>query len=132
MITQPKSELEKPLMEIEAIEWELIELYLQEWAIREKSMIIDGKRVLIGLDSTEVQQCEARIVKCLREQKVIEKEHKDAFKRLKKYLKEEKRIRDKDEVYWINTKIDQIMTCFKMSFINLCSFFGKMYESWTI
>ena len=51
------------------------------------------------------------------------KEHKDAFKRLKKYLKEEKRIRDKDKVYRIDTELDQIMTCFKISFVNLCSLF---------
>jgi hypothetical protein len=42
---------------------------------------------------------------------------------LKKSLKEEKRIRDKDKVYRIDTELDQIMTCFEMSFVNLCSLF---------
>ncbi len=70
-----------------------------------------------------MEHCEARINKCLRQQKAIEKKDNDAFKRLKKYLKEEKRIRGKDKVYRIDTELDQIMTCFKMSFINLCSLF---------
>jgi transposase len=122
-ITQLKSELEKPLIEIEAIDEELIDLYQQERMIREKSLIVNGIRVLSDSDSTELRQYEARIAKCLRKQKLIEKEHKDAFKRLKKYLKEEKRIRDKDKVYRIDTELDQIMTCFKMSFVNLCSLF---------
>ncbi|RLG31460.1 hypothetical protein DRO03_01025 [Methanosarcinales archaeon] len=42
---------------------------------------------------------------------------------MKKYLKEEKRIRGKDKVYRIDIEMDQIMTRFKMSFINLCSLF---------
>jgi hypothetical protein len=61
--------------------------------------------------------------KYLRKQKSIEKENKDDFKRLKRSLKEEKRIRGKDKVYRIDTELDQIMTCFKMSFVNLCSLF---------
>jgi hypothetical protein len=107
-ITQLKSRLEKPL---------------QERAIREKSTIVDGKRVLSEADAMELPQCEARINKCLRQQKTIEKEHKDDFKRLKSCLKEEKRIRGKDKVYRIDTERDQIMTCFKLTFVNLCSLF---------
>jgi hypothetical protein len=122
-ITQLKSRLEKPLQEIEAIEVQLAHLYRQERAIREKSTIVDGKRVLSEADSMELEQCEARINKCLRQQKTIEKEHKYDFKRLKSRLKEEKRIRGKDKVYRIDTELDQIMTCFKLSFVNLCSLF---------
>ena len=122
-ITQLKAELKVPLMEIEAIEKKLIDLYRQERMFRERSKIIDGERVLDEADSIELGRYETRINKCLRQQKTIEKGHKDDFKRLKRYLKEEKRIRDKDKVYRIDTELDQIMTCFKMSFINLCSLF---------
>ncbi|MEA1894792.1 MAG: helix-turn-helix domain-containing protein [Euryarchaeota archaeon] len=122
-ITQLKTELEKPLLEIEVIEEQLTDLYRQERTFRERSKIVDGQRVLSDVDSVELKNYETKINKCLRQQRTIEKEHKDAFKRLKKYLKEEKRIRDKDTVYRIDTELDQIMTCFKMSFINLCSLF---------
>jgi hypothetical protein len=40
-------------------------------------------------------------------------------------LKEEKRLRGKDKVYRIDTELDRIMTCFKLSFVNLCSLFLK-------
>ena len=122
-ITQLKSRLKKPLQEIEAIEEQLAPLYQQERRLHERSVIVKGERVLGEADSIELKQCEARINKCIRQQKAIEKEHKDDFKRLKKYLKEEKRIRGKDKVYRIDTELDQLMTCFKMSFINLCSLF---------
>jgi len=122
-ITQLKSRLKKPLQEIEAIEEQLAPLYQQERKLHEKSVIVKGERVLGEADSIELKECVAQINKCLRQQKAIEKEHKDDFKRLKKSLKEEKRIRGKDKVYRIDTELDQIMTCFKMSFVNLCSLF---------
>nr|QNO45872.1 hypothetical protein GMLOODHH_00002 [Methanosarcinales archaeon ANME-2c ERB4] len=122
-ITKLRSRLKVPLAEIEVIEEGLADLYKQKRTLREKSSIVEGNRVLGEADSTELKQCEARINKCQRQQKAIENGHKDDFKRLKKYLKEEKRIRGKDKVYRIDTELDQIMTCFKMSFINLCSLF---------
>lgn len=82
-ITQLKARLKTSLMEIEAIDEQLVPLYQQERRLREKSTIVDGKRVLSEADSMELQQCEAQINKCLRQQKKIEKEHKDDFKRLK-------------------------------------------------
>jgi len=89
----------------------------------EKSEIVDGIRTMNEVESIELQECEKQINKYLRQQKKIENEHKDDFKRLNMCLKEERRIRDKDKVYRIDTELDQIMTCFKMSFINLCSLF---------
>jgi hypothetical protein len=59
----------------------------------------------------------------------IEKEHKDDFKRLQKYLKEEKRIRGKDKVYSNRYRIRpnhdllQNVICQSMQ-----SFFDKMHE----
>ena len=47
------------------------------------------------------------------------------FEKLEMCLKEEKRLRGKDKVYRIDLELDRIMTCFKMSFVNLCSFFLK-------
>ena len=124
-ITQLKSKLKEPLKEIETIDEQLADLYKLERPLREKSLIIDGERILNEVDSIELQQYESQISKCLNEQKRIEKEHKGEFDRLKKCLKEEERLREKDKVYRIDTELDQIMTCFKLSFVNLCSLFLK-------
>jgi transposase len=122
-ITQLKLQLKNPLMKIEVIDEQLVDIYQQERILREKSKIIEGERILNEADSIELGHCEARINKYLRQQKAIEKEHKDDFKRLKRHLKEEMRIRNKDKVYRIDIELDQIMTCFKMSFVNLCNLF---------
>jgi len=137
-ITRLKSRLKEPLKEIETIDEQLASLYTLEKSLREKSEIIEGKRVLGDMDSIQLQQYEAQISKCLTKQMMIENDEKADFNRLKMCLKEEKRIRGKDKVYRIDTELDQIMTCFKMSFVNLCSlfltkcFYGEKMELLTL
>lgn len=122
-VEQLKAQLRDPLSEIEQVEKELVKLYRKERKLREKSKINFGKRVLIKADSAELKETERKIAKNLRRQKVIEKKYKEDFAKLKKNMKEEGRIRFKDKIYRIDTELDQIMTCFKLSFANLCSFF---------
>lgn len=122
-VEQLKAKLRDPLSEIEQIEKELVKLYLKERKLREKSKINFGKRVLIKGDSADLKEIERKIAKNLRRQKSIEKKYKKDFAKLKKNMKEEGRIRFKDKIYRIDTELDQIMTCFKLSFANLCSFF---------
>jgi len=121
-IRKLRLKLKEPLMAIEKIDKELAPLYRKERKLREKSEIELGKRVLSEPDSEELKQLEREINKCLGRQKSIEKQHKADFTKLKGNLKEEGRIRFKDKVYRIDTELDQIMTCFKLSFANLCSF----------
>ncbi|MBA7537253.1 hypothetical protein ES705_29520 [subsurface metagenome] len=121
-IRKLRMKLKEPLMEIDKIEKELASLYRKEKKLRERSKIEFGKRVLSESDSGKLKQFEREINKCLQRQKAIEKDHKDDFAKLKKNMREEGRIRFKDKVYRIDTELDQIMTCFKLSFANLCSF----------
>jgi hypothetical protein len=122
-ITNLKLKLEVPLTEIDAVEAKLTDLYQKERSLREKSIIVDGKRVLGEVDAVNLQECESQINKCIRRKTKIEKEYKIDFDKFNISLDEEKRLRGKDKVYRIDTELDQIMTCFKMSFVNLCSFF---------
>jgi len=137
-ITHLKLKLKAPLMEINAIEAQLADLYQQEKILREKSMIVEGKRILDDPDAICLKECEYNINRCIRQKAKIEKEHKEDFDKLKKNVEEEKRIRDKDKVYRVDVELDQIMTCFKMSFVNLCSFFlikcfeGEKFELLTL
>lgn len=122
-ITNLKLKLEVPLKEIDDIEAQLTDFYQQERILREKSKIVDGIRVLDDADAICLKECESNINRCIRQKAKIEKEHKDDFEKYRRCLEEEKRLRDKDKVYRIDIELDQIMTCFKMSFVNLCSFF---------
>jgi hypothetical protein len=122
-ITNLKLKLEVPLKEIDAIEAQLTDYYQQERILREKSKIEGGKRILDDADAICLKEYESNINRCIRQKAKIEKENKDDFEKYRRNLEEEKRLRDKDKVYRIDIELDQIMTCFKMSFVNLCSFF---------
>lgn len=121
-IGQLQRKLRVPLAAIEKIEQELKTLYLKERKLREKSRIKQGTRYLGAKDTEQLRKCEKEINKYIRLQKAIEKDHKEDFLRLRKYIKEADRIRLKDRIYRIDTELDGLMTCFKISFANLCSF----------
>tara|TARA_B100000315_G_C14422967_1_gene516443 strand:- start:63 stop:893 length:831 start_codon:yes stop_codon:yes gene_type:complete len=116
-----RKKLRSPLGEIETIEQELKELYIKERKLREKSKVERGTRRLGAIDEKELKACEKEINRCLRAQKAVEKEHREDFTKLRKDIKEAERIRLKDKVYRIDTELDQLMTCFKLSFANLSS-----------
>lgn len=124
-IAKLKSKLKVPLKEMKAIDEHLSDLYTFERTLREKSEIIEGKRVLNEEDSIQLQHTEAEISKCLNKQKIVKGKNRDDFEKLEMGLKEEKRLRGKDKVYRIDIELDRIMTCFKMSFVNLCNLFLK-------
>ena len=116
-----RKKLRTPLGEIETIELELKGLYLKERKLRENSRVEKGTRRLGAMDEKQLKACEKEINRCLRAQKAVEKEHGEDFAKLKKDTKEAERIRLKDKVYRIDTELDQLLTCFKLSFANLCS-----------
>jgi hypothetical protein len=95
---------------------------LKERKLREASTVKRGKRVVNAQDAEALKECERQINRHLRDQMAIEKAHKEDFVNLREKTKQAERIRLKDKVYRIDTELDQIMTCFKLSFANLCSF----------
>src|SRR4030042_901612 len=138
IIAHLKLKLGAPLIEINVIDAELTDLYQQEKVLREKSKIFDGKRILDDADAICLKECESNINRCIRQKVKIEKEHEEDFEKLRKNVEEEKRLRGKAKVYRVDVELDQIMTCFKMSFVNLCSFFlikcfeGEKFELLTL
>ncbi len=122
-ITRLNKNLEEHLQELEPIKEQLTSLLVQEKPLQERSTIEDGKRIMTDVDSLEWHDCEVQIDRCTRKENAIKKDCKDDFNRLEKCLKEERSLRNKDKVYKIDLELDQIMTCFKMSFVNLCSLF---------
>ena len=120
-IARLRKKLRVPLSEIEEIEHKLKELYLKERTLREKSKVEQGSRLLSAADEKQLKEYEKEIARFLRSQKSVEKDYKEDFARLRKDTTEAERIRLKDKVYRIDTELDQLMTCFKLSFANLCS-----------
>lgn len=125
-IKKIKSNLKKPLQRINELKKELGVLYKQERILKEKSKIELGKRISNDQKNSEaLKKIESEISKNIRDQKKIRQEDSREFSKLTKCMEEEERIRVKDKIYRIDTELDQIMTCFKLSFVNLCSYLLK-------
>jgi len=115
-------ELRDPLDEIRNME-ETLQLKITEERIyREKSTIIKGSRRLSEHDMQSLKSIQKEINSIKRKIKKIEKDHLKQFTSLKKKKDELARIIDKKKIYSVDVELDQIMTCFKISFANICCY----------
>ena len=122
-IEKLEDELRGPLNEIQRIETGLRPLIEEERIYREKSAIKDGELTFTGEDEKSFKAVRKKINDIGRKIKKIEIKHDRPFKSLKKKKKELARIIDKKKIYRVDVELDQIMTCFKVSFVNICSYF---------
>ena len=121
-IRKLESELENPLSEIRGIEEILQSRIDEERVYREKSVVMNGERKLSGRDIQTLKSVQKEINRFMRMIKKIEKDHEKPFKSLKKKKAEIARIIDKKKIYRVDVELDQIMTCFKISFANICCY----------
>jgi hypothetical protein len=115
-----EGKLEDSLNEIMGLE-EVLQMRIDEERIyREKSIVVKGARKLSEHDAQELKDIQKEINSLKRRVKQIEKDHERPFKSLKKKKMELARIIDKKKIYRVDVELDQIMTCFKISFANIC------------
>lgn len=117
------SELRDVLDEIGRLNQELVPFYREERMLKEKTIIKDGKREGDADTLSALETCQKEINRIKRSIGKLKKPHKAEFDKLQRLRKEWKRIQGKDYVYVVDTELDQLVTCFRMSFVNLCSFF---------
>ncbi|MCK4528504.1 hypothetical protein KAW18_14120, partial [candidate division WOR-3 bacterium] len=94
----------------------------EERIYREKSTVVKGERKLSKLDAEILKRIQKEINSLKRRIKKIEKGHETPFRSLKKKKKELARIIDKKKIYRVDVELDQIMTCFRISFANICGY----------
>jgi transposase len=117
-----EKELESPLNEIKEIE-KILQLKIEEERqYREKSIIDKGERKLPELDAKNLKDIQSEINSLKRKIKAIEMNKEKSFNSLKMKKTELARIIDKKKIYSVDVELDQIMTCFKISFANICCY----------
>lgn len=121
-INELESQLETPLAEISDIERNLRSKIREERIYREKSTVVNGARKLSEHDAGNLKSIQKEINSLKRKIKKIEKGREKSFKLLKKKREELARIIDKKKIYRVDVELDQIMTCFRISFANVCSY----------
>ena len=123
-ISELEGELDAPLNEIRGIERNLESNIQEEMIYLEKSTVEDGERNLPEHDAELLKDIQKAINSLNRQIKQIEKGHVKPFKSLKK-KKELARIIDKKKIYRVDVELDPIMTCFRISFANICRYLLK-------
>lgn len=121
-ISELERELDAPLNEIRGIERNLQSKINEERIYREKSTVENGERKLPEHDAEILKGIQKEINSLKRKIKKIEKGHEKPFKSLKKKKKELARIIDKKKIYRVDVELEQIMTCFRISFANICCY----------
>jgi len=121
-IKRIRKELEIPIKEINNIESEVQMLIKDETRYREKSKVVDGKRSFKNIKHEQLfKDIRKQIDQKNRKIKEIKKGYGNSFNSLKKKEDELARIIDKKKRYYVDVELDQLMTCFKISFANICS-----------
>lgn len=82
----------------------------------------DGKRQLSEDDAQQFTAIQKAINRLKRKIKKIEHRKGKAWTSLKKKRTELTRISAKKKIYQVDVELDQLMTCFKISFANVCCY----------
>jgi transposase len=121
-ISELEHTLEQPLHDLSLLEARLHERIQEERLYREKSQVVDGERLLPEGDAAQFQEIQRDINRLKRNIRELKKRDVKRFTALKKKRTELARIIDKKKIYRVDVELDQIMTCFKISFANICCY----------
>ena len=116
-----KTQLAAPLREIAKEDKVIASLVKQERPVRARSRIVDGRRILPEQDEERFLEMGRKIRSRQRHIKSIEKTHAKLFRSLRKAEREWLRLQGKETVYKVDVELDQIMTSFRVSLVNLYS-----------
>ncbi len=121
-IDEIDEEIAAPLNKIKEIE-AILQLKIEkERKYREKSVVFKGERLLHERQAKILKDIQTEINSLKRKIKAIEMDDEKSFNSLKKKKSELARINDKKKIYSVDVELDQIMTCFKISFANVCCY----------
>ena len=121
-MTGLRTHLAGPLRAIAEEEKAIASLVKQERKLRERSRIVDGRRLLPRPDEARLLDMGRTIRARERRVKAIEKPHATLLRRLRKAEREWLRLQGKETVYQVDVELDQIMTFFRVSLVNLYSY----------
>jgi hypothetical protein len=121
-IDEIEEEIAAPVNKIKEIEAILQLKIEEERKYREKSVIFKGERLLHERKAQILKDIQTEINSLKRKIKAIEMNDERSFNSLKKKKSELARINDKKKIYSVDVELDQIMTCFKISFANVCCY----------
>lgn len=120
-----KEKLSEPQAALEREESRIATLSAKERRLRARSQIVEGRRILPRPEAQELKALSGRIAGHQRRLKAIGKAH-SAVKKLERLQREWLRLQGKETVYKVDVELDQIMTYFRVSLVNLYSYLARL------
>lgn len=124
-IEKLRAKLREPLAEISAEEVKIAKLIPKERRLRGRIRIVKGKRILRPKEAEELKKITRLIDSHQRRVKTIGTDHPD-FKKLEKAEREWMRLQGKENVYKVDVELDQIMTFFRVSLVNIYTYMARL------
>ena len=120
-----RARLHEPIVAVAELELRIANLIPKERRLRAHSKVIDGKRILPAAEAIEFRDFARRINALKSDVRAIRKEHQD-FRKLEKAEREWIRLQGKETVYKVDVELDQIMTYFRVSLVNLYAHLSQL------
>ncbi len=121
-ISTLRKTLAKLFPAIQEQETAIVSLVKQERKLREISRIEKGRRILPQKEQERFQEIGREIATKRRSIKKIMEPQKQDFKRLRKLEREWLRLQGKEKVYKVDVELDEIMTFYRVSLVNMYSY----------
>ena len=117
-----KKTLAQPSAAIEEEEAAIAKLVKEERKLRAIARIEKGHRVLPPKQQERFEEIGREIAKRERAVRKIMEPQKNEFKKLRKLTREWLRLQGKEKVYTVDVELDEIMTFYRMSLVNMYSY----------
>jgi transposase len=115
--------LQQPLAALSPLDNQLASWIEKERRLRAQTRIEDGKRLVTMQQAQALDECRHAISALEREKAKLRQPHQKQFARLKRCEQRWLHLQGKEKVYKVDVELDQIMTYFRVAFVNLCTYF---------
>jgi hypothetical protein len=126
-ITALTEQLKNAIAERGVHEQAIAGLIPKERRLREKTKLIDGKRIVPRAIGDDYERYGEKIRRHQQAIKTIENTHKEEFKKLAKSQREWLRLQGKETEYAVDVELDQILTYFRASLVHLYAYFIRYF-----
>jgi transposase len=124
-----RDQLQQPLTELSELDQQLHTWIEKERQLRVRSRIIDGQRQMNPRQAEKLDDCRRAIAALGRQKRKIRQPYQKLFGRLKHHEQEWLRLQGKEKAYKVDVELDQILTYFRVAFVNLCAYFQMKFFS---
>lgn len=124
-----RNQLQQPLAQLSEFDQQLHTWIEKERQLRVQFRIVDGQRQMNLQQAKKLNECQRAISALERQKRKIKQPYQKLFDRLRRHEQEWLRLQGKEKVYKVDVELDQILTYFRVAFVNLCTYFQMKFLS---